>query len=122
MDKEVVVLSREVLVVCDKMGLIGREMFATDGCKLPSNASKEWSGTRKDFKKKCIKLENCIERIIKRHRQTDLTEPEQQVKESENQYIATIKKQVKKIKEWLDDNDDKTGHKGTPTKSNITDN
>ncbi len=38
------------------------------------------------------------------------------------QYIATMKKQVKKIKEWLDDNDDKTGHKGTPTKSNITDN
>ncbi len=33
-----------------------------------------------------------------------------------------MKKQVKKIKEWLDDNDDKTGHKGTPTKSNITDN
>ncbi len=122
MDKEVVVLFRAVLVVCDRMGLIGREMFATDGCKLPSNASKEWSGTRKDFKKKCIKLENCIERVIKRHRQTDLTEPEQQVKESEKQYIATMKKQVKKIKEWLDDNDDKTGHKGTPTKSNITDN
>jgi len=34
-----------VLMVCDNQGLIGREMFAIDGCKLPSNASKEWSGT-----------------------------------------------------------------------------
>ncbi len=122
MDKEVVVLFREVLVVCDKMGLIGREMFATDGCKLPSNASKEWSGTKADFKKKCLKLENCIERIVKSHRKTDQTGPEKQVKESEDQYLATIKKQYKKTKKWLDDNDDKIGHKGTPTKSNITDN
>jgi hypothetical protein len=34
------------------MGMIGKEMFAVDGCKLPSNASKEWSGTREYFKKK----------------------------------------------------------------------
>jgi hypothetical protein len=32
---------REVLLVCDQMGLIGREMFAVDGVKMPSNASKE---------------------------------------------------------------------------------
>ncbi|OCC15993.1 Mobile element protein [Dissulfuribacter thermophilus] len=40
------------------MGLVGKEMFALDGCKLPSNASKEWSGTRADFEKKCKKLEH----------------------------------------------------------------
>jgi transposase len=32
-----------VLMYCDELGLIGREMFAVDGCKLPSNASKEQS-------------------------------------------------------------------------------
>ena len=122
MDKEVIILFREVLAYCDEMGLIGREMFAVDGCKLPSNASKEWSGTHKDFKKKCLKLENAIERIVSRHRKTDLTEPEKRVKKSEEKYVATMKKQVKKIKKWMDDNDDKPGHKGTPTKSNITDN
>jgi len=42
---------QEVLLVCDEAGLIGREMFAIDGCKLPSNASKEWSATKKDFQK-----------------------------------------------------------------------
>jgi transposase len=122
MDKEVIVLFREVLMYCDELGLIGREMFAVDGCKLPSNASKEWSGTKKDFKKKCIKLENAIERIVTRHRESDLTEPENRVKETQEKYIAALKKQVKKIKDWSDENDDKPGHKGTPTKSNITDN
>jgi len=122
MDKEIIVLFREVLLTCDEMGLIGREMFAVDGCKLSSNAAKEWSGTKEDFKKKCLKLENAIERIVKRHRQDDLSDAENTVKETEKQYIATLENQVKKIRQWLDDNDDKTGHKGTPTKSNITDN
>lgn len=35
-----------VFAVCDRQGLIGREMFAIDGVKLPSNASKHRSGMR----------------------------------------------------------------------------
>jgi hypothetical protein len=35
-----------VLAFCDRHVLIGREMFAIDGVKLPSNASKHRSGTR----------------------------------------------------------------------------
>ena len=42
----------DVLLYCNQIGLIGKNMFAIDGCKMPSNASKEWSGTRKSFKKK----------------------------------------------------------------------
>lgn len=123
MDKEIISLFREVLLICDEMGLIGREMFAVDGCKMPSNASKEWSGTREGFKKKCIKLENAIERIVKRHRESDLTEAENRVKDTEEQYISTLKKQVKKVQEWLDDdNDDKPGRTEKSVKSNITDN
>ena len=52
MDKEITPLFRKVLLICDEMGLIGKKMFAIDGCKLPSNASKEWSGTREEFAKK----------------------------------------------------------------------
>lgn len=37
----IVRLFQEVLLVCDAMGLIGKELFAIDGCKLSSNASKE---------------------------------------------------------------------------------
>src|SRR5262249_26881896 len=48
----IIELFRDVLLICNKMGLIGKEMFAVDGCKLGSNASKEWSGTLGDLKKK----------------------------------------------------------------------
>ena len=40
-DKAIASVFRDVSLLCDQLGLIGREMFAIDGCKLPSNASKE---------------------------------------------------------------------------------
>ena len=36
---EIARIFRDVLLVCDEAGLIGRQMFAIDGLKLPSNAS-----------------------------------------------------------------------------------
>src|SRR3970040_2006476 len=44
-----------VLAICDRQGLIGREMFAIDGVKLPSNASKRRSGTRSEFERQAAK-------------------------------------------------------------------
>jgi transposase len=41
MGKEINGIFCDILIVCDEMGLIGGTMFAIDGCKLPSNASKE---------------------------------------------------------------------------------
>ena len=57
LDSEIVKLFLEVLLVCDEMNLIGKEMFAVDGVKLPSNASKEWSGTKEELSKKKEKME-----------------------------------------------------------------
>ena len=123
MDKEIIHLFREVLMVCDDMGLIGKEMFAVDGCKLPSNASKEWSGTRADFEKKAAKMEHAVSRIIEKHRTRDIrNETERDIVAREEQYVATLRKQVKKVRNWLKGNDDKPGKGGGPIKSNITDN
>lgn len=122
MDKEITQLFREVLLVCDDLGLIGKEMFAIDGCKLPSNASKEWSGTKADFEKKAAKMERAIENILKKHREEDQSKTESKVKESEDKFVETLNKQISKIREWLKDNDDKPGKTGKPKKSNITDN
>ena len=52
---------RDVLLVCDEEGLTGREMFGVDGVKLPSNASKEWSGTRAEFERKVKKMERAVD-------------------------------------------------------------
>jgi len=122
MDKEITRLFREVLLVCDDLGLIGKEMFSIDGCKLPSNASKEWSGTKADFEKKAARMERCIENILKKHREEDQNKTESKVKESEDKFVSTLNKQMAKIREWLKDNEDKPGKSGKPRKSNITDN
>lgn len=122
MDKEITKLFREVLLTCDDLGLIGKEMFAIDGCKLPSNASKEWSGTKADFEKKAGKMEKAIENILQKHREEDQSKTESKEKESEEKFVATLNKRISKIREWLKDNDDKPGKTGKPKKSNITDN
>ena len=122
MQPEVLKLFRDVLLICDEMKLIGKDMFAIDGCKLPSNASKEWSGTKADFVKKKRKMERAIGRILKKHRETDIEQKDVDVVEKEKQYIRSLRKQIKKLSDWLDDNDDKPGKTGKPRKSNITDN
>ena len=122
MDKEITRLFREVLLVCDDLNLIGKEMFAIDGCKLPSNASKEWSGTKADFEKKAAKMERAIENILMKHREEDQNTTESKVKESEDKFVETLSKRVSKIREWLNHNEDKPGKTGKPKKSNITDN
>jgi transposase len=122
MDKEVVNLFLQVLLVCDQQNLIGKEMFAIDGCKLPSNASKEWSGTRADLQRKAEKMETALRRMILRHKCMDESKIEPEVLEREEQYKDKLKKSAAKIRDWLKDHDDRAGRGGKPVKSNITDN
>ena len=48
---EMKAIFHKVLMICCKSGLVGKRHFAIDGCKLPSDASKEWSGKHADLKK-----------------------------------------------------------------------
>lgn len=121
-DQEIIRLFLQVLLTCDSMGLIGKEMFAVDGCKMPSNASKEWSGTKEELRHKQKKMEKAVRQILGRHREMDKKEKDKGIIEQEEKYVKTMKEKAKKIKEWLDDNDDKPGKTGKPVKSNITDN
>jgi len=79
LDQEIIRLFLEILLICDEMGLIGKEMFAVDGVKLPSNASKEWSGTKGELEKKRKKMEKVIRQMVKRHREVDVTEADKGV-------------------------------------------
>ena len=49
-------LFHKLLLVCDESGLIGKEHFAIDGCKLPSDASRQWSGKHSELRKKSENL------------------------------------------------------------------
>jgi transposase len=132
MDKAVESVFADVLLLCDELGLIGREMFAIDGCKLPSNASKEWSGTKAELQKKQTKMREAVTRMRERHQQRDAAEAprptDPSTPDSDNgngrdaQYIATLEKRIAKLQDWLDHNDDRTGAAGRVVKSNVTDN
>jgi len=122
MENEVLGLFRDVLLICEEMKLIGKDMFAIDGCKLPSNASKEWSGIKAEFRKKQFKMERAIRRIMKKHREADANEKDSDVVEKEKQYIKVLRCQIRKMSKWMDDNDNKPGKTGKPRKSNMTDN
>ena len=112
-----------VVAICDAEGLIGREMFAIDGVKLPSNASKHRSGTRADFARRAAKLEAATTVMVQRHRAADAlpTEPDLLVKAE--QRIARLERDATQLRDWLAANpDDRRGPKGTIRKSNRTDN
>jgi len=122
MDKEITPLFRNVLLICDEMGLIGKEMFAIDGCKLPSNASKEWSGTRADFEKKVQKIEKTVAHILKRHREEDKAiSPDASVEKKREKQLEKLRKKSEKIKKWLSGHEEKIGKTGKPLKQNMTD-
>jgi hypothetical protein len=46
--------------VYEEEGLLGGTFFALDGCKLPCNASEEWSGTIGDLRRKKERMEEKI--------------------------------------------------------------
>lgn len=120
--EEIKDLFLQVLLVCLKRDLIGREMFAIDGCKLPSNASKEWSGTIKELRKKKEKLQLAIERIVDKHKQQDGSKTNTFCQESDDKYLKSLRRDVAKISVFLETNEEKIGLSGKPVKSNITDN
>lgn len=121
--KQIAALFQQVLLTCGKMGLLGKEMFAIDGCKMPSNASKEWSGTRQNLRKKADKIDRAVRFLLKRHREEDsreVSEPAQ--RQREEQQIEKLQAASLKIKDFLDENEERLGRSGKEVQSNITDN
>jgi len=122
MDKATIKIFRDILMFCDERGLIGKEMFAIDGCKISSNASKEWSGTMSELSRKAEKMEKAIEELVNRHYRADSAGTDQEMKKRDEKYIITLKKQMNKLKEFMANHVDKPGKTGKPRKSNVTDN
>jgi len=115
-------LFAQVLWLCDRQGLIGREMFAIDGVKLPSNASKAKSGTRADFMRQAAKLEAVAQTMLARHRQNDTLPVEPDLAEKQKHRLARLDREAAQLRTWLDAHPkDRKGAKGSIRKSNRTD-
>jgi len=116
-------LFQQVILICDDLGLIGREMFAVDGCKMPSNASKEWSGTRAELQKKAKKIDRAVRYLLKKHRDEDKRgHAEESIRRREEQQVKKLLAASDKIETFLRDNKERLGRSGKEVKSNITDN
>jgi transposase len=125
-------LFTQVLLKCSQLKLITGEMFAIDGCKLPSNASKEWSGKLSDLKKKKADLEKLLFRIIRQHKETDKNSEAKKIqkpfsktlgddKERHERHIRRIENKLKKIDNFLSAAEPKLGPSGQEIQTNITD-
>jgi transposase len=113
----------QILFICDRQGLIGREMFAIDGVKLPSNASKARSGTRADFERQAGKLEAAARVMLARHREADQHAIEPDLHAQETRRLTRLQTDAAQMRQWMADHPaDRKGSKGTIRKSNRTDN
>ncbi len=121
--EDIAKLFAQVLYLCDRQGLIGREMFAIDGVKLPSNASKSKSGTRADFERQAAKLEAAAKTMLARHRENDTLPSEPALDAKTQRRVERLQNDATQLRDWLAANpEDRQGAKGSLRKSNRTDN
>jgi transposase len=126
MKDEILPLFRDVLLVCEEMNLLGGTMFALDGCKLPSNASKEWSGTFPELHKKKQKIEAKVAQLLEEQLKADQEEEHFSGPKgsgpNRQQQVEKLQKKADLIEQWLVENQPKIGAAGREKQSNITDN
>lgn len=118
-------LFHRILLICDESGLIGKEHFAIDGCKLPTDASKQWSGTHAELEKKSLKMRARAERIVNKHLECDSQKNKQSNHHQKDmQTVATLLRNADKIDKFLAGNEKRIGHSRSKkeVQSNITDN
>jgi len=128
MREEIKPMFRDVLLVCEEEGLLGGTFFALDGCKLPSNASKEWSGTISDLTRKKERIEKKVKQLVEEQvavdRKDDEDEPGRRPSgggEKRRQTERLLQK-AERMERWLKESRPKMGRQGREIKSNVTDN
>ncbi len=122
-------LFTQVLLVCDRQGLIGRQMFAFDGVKLPSNASKERSGTHAELRHRAERLDKAARKMIELHRSRDAAgEPDEGGSGcgggagARQRRIDDLHREAQAMREFLAREQPRRNAKGQELKSNVTDN
>ncbi len=128
MRDEILPLFRDVLLVCEESHLLGGTLFALDGCKVPSNASKEWSGKISDLKRKKEKIEKRVKELLRQQVEADRKGKEEgKTGEGESlldraKQIDKLKKNAKRLGKFLKGHGVRLGRNGKEVKSNVTDN
>jgi len=113
----------QVLMYCNELELIGGQDYAVDGDRLPSNASLEMTGKRKDLEKRLAIYRRMAEKHIEKHQRRD--EAGDNSEASEKRYQERQRKLNKKIEaldNFIKTMKPKKGNGGKEITSNVTDN
>jgi transposase len=128
MKDEILPLFRDVLLVCEEEDLLGGTFFALDGCKLPSNASMDSTGTISDLMRKKDKIENKVKGLLEEQVEADKQDDDDEKTggpsgiSNRSKQIERLQKRADRIEKFLKDHNPKIGKQGREIKSNITDN
>lgn len=117
-------LFHQVLMTCDAQGLIGREMFAIDGVKLPANASKERSGTHAELAHRARRLEQAADKIVTLHQAQDSrtgAPGDEALDARRQQRVDALHREAQRTREFLAHHAPRRNRKGQELKTNITD-
>jgi transposase len=118
---EITALFTQVLMTCDAQGLIGRQMFAIDGVKLPSNAAKKRSGTHAELTRQAERMEAAVTTILAAHQSRDESNADED-HEQERQRLDKLATEAARIRDFLAKHQERRSRKGAIRKSNTTDN
>ncbi|WP_457447984.1 IS1182 family transposase [Roseateles sp. P5_E4] len=114
-------LFSQVLMTCDAQGLIGRDMFAIDGVKLPSNASKERSGTHEELSHRADRLDKAADKILALHQAQDKEGAQAPLDTKRQARMDELRQEAARTREFVAKHPKRLNSKGQELKSNITD-
>jgi len=115
-------LFTQVLLTCDRMGLIGRQMFAIDGVKLPSNASKERSGTHAELTHRAERLDKAADKILQLHQAQDTGgENPASLEAKRLARVDELRREAQATRDFVAGSEPRRNDKGQELKSNVTD-
>jgi hypothetical protein len=103
------------------MNLIGRQMFAIDGVKLPANASKERSGTHAELLHRADRLQKAADKIIGLHQSQDSSTQEVDVDAQRQARIDALRKEAQTTRDFVASSTKRLNRKGQELKVNVTD-
>jgi transposase len=110
----------QVLQICDRLGLIGKAMFAIDGVKLPCNASKERSGTFAELKDRSRRLDAAAEKLLALHQQEDIEGPTQDAAWC-NKRVDELRREAQVTRDFMNRTSPRLNAERKELKSNVTD-
>jgi transposase len=109
----------QVLMTCDRLGLIGKTMFAIDGVKLPANASKERSGTHAELAHRADRLARAAAKIVALHRAQD--EHGAPLDSQRQTRIDELRREAQATRDFIARAPKRLNAKGAELKTNVTD-